>query len=219
MNKKKQDSNPEKNDVTIDVINSILNLHSKEYDHMKEIAHKDIAKDFMDRIETFLEKRNDLASVENLKKIIFEDASKVEDEDINDIMDAFTKVRSEDTLDNIDDKSIEEILLLFNQFVATDKNHQGIPKEIFSDHKQAKTKESIKNLEEEIFSFQEKIKSQEIGFQYKIDSLNLNPQQNIYSSEANDVYHIHQSDDFFGSILNRVEMQDNYESKKHAYRN
>jgi hypothetical protein len=169
--------------VTFEVINDIFSKESAEYHHIKEIAEKDIGKELISRIEKFLEDRKK-TKVEEIKQIIFEDASKVADQNINDIVDAFVKMRSANTLDEVDSKSINDILILFNQWVAIGKGQQekSLPVE-FSSETEKKHEKQL-SLEEELFSFRGQSSGPaNIEQLYKTHS--ISPiQREIYSSES-----------------------------------
>jgi hypothetical protein len=100
--------------VTAQVIRKLLD-QTVEYIHIKELAAQDIEKKLKDSIEKFLEERNKIVP-EEVRRIVI-DASKVRDQNINDIIDAFVKMRSQSTLEEMDAKSINDILLLFSQWI------------------------------------------------------------------------------------------------------
>jgi hypothetical protein len=148
---KKQES-----DVTLEVINEIFLEDTPEYHHIKELAEKDLGKELMDRIEKFLEHK-DQPDVEEIKKVVFEDASKVSDTNINDIVDAFVRIRSGESLGNVDRKSINDILILFNQWVTLGNSKQELimPKDIFNEPVTERKQEKLNDLEEQIMTLRQ----------------------------------------------------------------
>ncbi|NTV23781.1 MAG: hypothetical protein HGA85_05400 [Nanoarchaeota archaeon] len=107
----------------LEIVQSLFSMDTSEYKHMKDIAKKDLGKELINRIDEFLEKRHNIKPV-ILKKKIFEDASKVNEESINDIVDAFVHARTDRTLREIDSGSVNQVLTLFNQKIMT-----GVEKE------------------------------------------------------------------------------------------
>ncbi|MFH2020540.1 MAG: hypothetical protein ABIJ34_03945, partial [archaeon] len=88
--------------------------------------------------------------LDKLEKIDIDDPSTVSDEGINDIVDAFIHMRSSATLNQIDRKSINEILILFNQWITIGKlNPSTIPIEAlsFPANKTMDLEEQIMHLE------------------------------------------------------------------------
>jgi hypothetical protein len=120
------------NEVSLDLVTEIFKDDTPEYHHIKQLAEQDLGKELIGRIEKFLEDRKE-TKVEEIKKIVFEDASKIGEQNINDIVDAFVRMRSERTLTEVDSKSINDILILFNQWVAIGKGQQEaiLPKDFF----------------------------------------------------------------------------------------
>jgi hypothetical protein len=143
-------------EVTLEVINEIFLEDTPEYHHIKELAEQDIAKEILDRIDKFLEHKNE-PEVEEIKKVVFEDASKVSDTNINDIVDAFVRIRSGESMENVDRKSINDILILFNQWVALGNSKQEVilPKDIFNEPVRERKQEKLNDLEEQLISFRE----------------------------------------------------------------
>ncbi|MBN2367697.1 hypothetical protein JXC34_01665 [Candidatus Woesearchaeota archaeon] len=143
--------------VTFEFINRILLEYTPEYHNIIKIAERDVGQDLLDKINEFLEDRKKVKPVEELKQVVFEDASKVTEEDINDIVDAFVKFRSVDTLAEIDRKSIDDIMILFNQWVAIGRGQQekAVPTEAVFEFKPVNMLGSgISALEEQIKGFQ-----------------------------------------------------------------
>jgi hypothetical protein len=99
----------------------------------------------------------------------------VRDENINDIVDAFVRIRSHETLDEIDDKSINDILILFNQWITIGKGQQ----EKFMPGEVIEIPRKEQNLEEQVGALQQVIPNTEQLYQ----SQGFLPGE-IYSSEA-----------------------------------
>lgn len=108
-------------EVTLEFINEILVEDTPEYQQIREIAERDLGKELLDSIEKFLEERKQIKPPEEIKKIVFEDASKVSDEEINDVVDAFLKLRSDASIDDFDKRSIDDILSLVNEWILLGK--------------------------------------------------------------------------------------------------
>lgn len=108
-------------EVTLEFINEILVEDTPEYQQIREIAERDLGKELLDSIEKFLEERKQIKPPEEIKKIVFEDASKVTDDQINDVVDAFLKLRSNASIDDFDKKSIDDILSLVNEWILLGK--------------------------------------------------------------------------------------------------
>ena len=123
-----------KNNIVLEFVNSVFLDYSPHYQAIKKIAQKDVGQELIDEIDKLLEERKALKSFPEFKKIKFEDASTVSDNNINSIMDAFVKIRSEQPLTNIEKQSIDDILILFNQWVILGKSQfdQQIPDDIFT---------------------------------------------------------------------------------------
>jgi len=108
-------------EVTLEFINEILIEDTPEYQQIKEIAERDLGKELLDSIEKFLEERQNIKPPEEIKKIVFEDASKVTDTEINDVVDAFLKLRSDAAIEDFDKQSIDDILSLVNEWILLGK--------------------------------------------------------------------------------------------------
>lgn len=108
-------------EVTLEFINEILVEDTPEYQQIREIAERDLGKELLDSIDKFLEERQNIKPPEEIKKIVFEDASKVTDKDINDVVDAFLELRSDASIDDFDKRSIDDILSLVNEWILLGK--------------------------------------------------------------------------------------------------
>ena len=134
----------------LDLIQELFNVGTKEYHEIRRIAQEDLGQKLIDRIDEFLNAKTE-TKVEELKKIVFEDASKVTEDDVDDIVDAFVKMRDVTTLDSIDKKSIEDILILFNQWIMIGKGQQeNLPRVSFESNETQRR--LISNLEEQLSS-------------------------------------------------------------------
>ncbi len=120
-----------KDTVTIELVHKIFSLYSPEYQQIKKIAEQDLGQELIDRIERFLESRK-IETPVKINKVVFEDPSKVRDEDLNDVLDAFVKIRNEETLEEIDRKSIEDILILFNKWVEFGSEEGSLTEELLN---------------------------------------------------------------------------------------
>ena len=107
--------------VTLEFINEILVEDTPEYQQIRELAERDLGKELIENIEKFLEERKQIKPPEEIKRIVFEDPSKVTDDEINDVVDAFLKLRSDASIDDFDRKSIDDILSLVNEWILLGK--------------------------------------------------------------------------------------------------
>lgn len=98
-------------------VNRIFLDYSPTYHAIKKLAKEDVSKKLQEEIKSFLEHKHEEAKTQEARKVFFEDPSNVNDESINSIVDAFIRMRSEKTLDEIELKSINDILILFNKWV------------------------------------------------------------------------------------------------------
>jgi hypothetical protein len=136
--------------IVLEFVNSVFLDYSPHYQTIKKIAQRDVGQELIDEIDKLLEERKALKKLPEFKKLKFEDASTVSDSNINGIMDAFVKIRSEKPLSNIEKQSIDDLLILFNQWVILGQCHfdQPIQEDIFS---QVIAKQSSPgNLEEQL---------------------------------------------------------------------
>jgi hypothetical protein len=172
------------NDVTLEFVHKILLEDTPEYQQIKKIAERDLGQELIDSIHKFLEEKHQEKPPEELKKVIFEDASKVHDRDINNIVDAFIRIRT-DTLDEIEKKSIDDILILFNQWVTLGKKHPDleIPAEVFALPPTPTTEEQI-SLEEQLHVLQESLPMGEL---YQSETL-IPTEMQLYSDERQQIY-------------------------------
>ena len=108
-------------EVTLEFINEILVEDTPEYQQIRELAERDLGKELIESIEKFLEERKQIKPPEEIKKIVFEDASKVTDTEINDVVDAFLRLRSDASIDDFDKRSIDDILSLVNEWILLGK--------------------------------------------------------------------------------------------------
>ena len=108
-------------EVTLEFINEILVEDTPEYQQIRELAERDLGKELIESIEKFLEERKQIKPPEEIKKIVFEDASKVTDDQINDVVDAFLKLRSDASIEDFDRRSIDDILSLVNEWILLGK--------------------------------------------------------------------------------------------------
>ncbi len=178
--------------VILEFVNRIFLEYSPQYHHIKQLAERDVGQELIDEIKEFLEKRKKIQIQPELQKILFEDPSNVSDDDINSIVDAFIKMRSDTTLTEIERKSIDDILILFNQWIMIGKGQQDsvIPTDILSDIVSENPQES---LEQQILeSIQPEFMRDIPGYPES--------QGNIYSGLNRDVYSsLEQRDVYFGS--------------------
>ena len=145
--------------ATLDAINKLLE-YTPEYQHIKDIAKQDLGEELINRVESFLEEQHKTKPAEEIKKVVFEDASNVHEEDINNIVDAFVKIRSENTLDQIEKRSIDDILRLFNQWIMIGKDQQSsLPKDVFEG---LTPLETLPELEEKVAALQQEITPEEM---------------------------------------------------------
>lgn len=121
-----------RSEVTDEVVRRLFS-YTPEYAHLLKVAKQDIGKEIIDRIEEFLKERKRQVPAE-VKKIVFEDASKVPDRNINSILDAFIKIRSQEELDAIEQQSLDNILILFNNWLRIGHSHTEVemPQDLFS---------------------------------------------------------------------------------------
>jgi len=137
--------------VILEFVNKIFLEYSPHYHDVKQLAERDVGQELIDKIKEFLEERKKEKPEEEIfKKRVFEDPSAVDDEDINNIVDAFIKMRSERTLSEIERKSIDDIMILFNQWVMVGKSpYEQLPQQdIFTE---ILTQGIPETLEEQVF--------------------------------------------------------------------
>jgi hypothetical protein len=109
--------------VVLEFVNRIFLDYSPQYRLIRKIAERDVGQELLDKVKKFLEdKKKDDTTVKLPEKVILPDATVVKEEDIADIVDAFIKMRSENVFSEIDGKSINEILILFNQWIMIGKS-------------------------------------------------------------------------------------------------
>jgi len=205
----------QEDDVTLDVINEIFLEDTPEYHRIKELAEKDIAKELMDSIEKFLAHKDE-PEVEEIKKVVFEDASKVSDDNINSIVDAFVRIRDDNSLETIDKKSINDILILFNHWVAIGNGQQeiSVPTDIFNNSKTEKKQKSLLDLEEQVMA----IRKPEHEELYKTHSSSF-PANDLYAGQEQRLYDRSSSSDFIlGSANNSEGYRSNSLYKNHGGR-
>lgn len=145
-------SNP-KSSIVMEFVNRIFLEYSVHYNSIKQLAQEDVGQKLIDEIHEFLDKKKEIRESPEFKKIEIKDTSNIQNENIHDIIDAFIKFRSIKTLAQIDKKSIEDIMILFNQWIRIGKGPFEGPKfeDIFTNVIAPK---SIENLEEQIIALQ-----------------------------------------------------------------
>ena len=158
------------NSVVLEFVNKIFLEYSPQYHSIKKIAERDLGQELIDKIHEFLKDREKLKPIQSLKKIIFEDPSNVGEEDINDIVDAFIKMRSQGTLAEIDKKSIDDILILFNQWIMIGKEHghSVLPGNVYIPPSNS---EASQNLEQQIMQMEPSFRNQELYPDFRTKSL------------------------------------------------
>ena len=188
-----------KNSVIAEFVNSIFLDYSPHYKAIKELAKKVVGQELMDEIKKLLEEREEIRDNPKIKKIIVEDVETISDDNINNLMDIFIKLKDKNQLNNLDKASVDSILMLFNQWVQVDKRIGDIleVEDIFTNI--LAPKENPETLEEQL----EFLKPQN-------DITN----QPLYSSltQTREVYSTVGKDSFYQSIVD-MNQDSFYESK------
>ena len=160
--------------VVLEFINKIFLEYSPQYKSIKEIAEKDLGQELLDQIKDFLENRESPKQQTVIKKF-FKNPQNVREEDINDIIDAFVRMRDSGVLNQIDSQSINGILILFNQWIAQRNESVSIFNEVNTPENMNELEQQIMNLEPQEIKELELYPEQRNLYQTVI-------QQDIYSS-------------------------------------
>lgn len=187
----------QEDNVTIEHIANIFLNNTPQYDTIKKIAGNDIEKELLDRIDKFLESRHEDSAQEEIKKVVFDDASKVSDRNINDIVDAFIRMRSQNTLSEVDKKSINDIMILFNQWMAIGKSQQDISmaNNLITDAHVFTNRQGTQNsLEEQITAFRSSLPA--MGELYKVNVPRNAQAGELYSGQRPGVYDLNSNSEF-----------------------
>lgn len=171
------------NSVVLEFVNKIFLDYSPQYHSIKKIAERDLGQELIDKIHEFLKDREKSKPVKSIKKIVFENASIVEEEDINDIVDAFIKMRSQGTLGEIDNKSINDILILFNQWImiGKDQGKGNLPNDIYFS---SPNPEANASLEQQIMQMEPNFRNQAIYPDFNSNDLYSDAGTDFYESLA-----------------------------------
>ena len=160
--------------VVLEFVNRIFLEYSPQYMQIKKIAERDVGQELLDKVKKFLDDKKKADKTIRLpEKVTLPDASKVQEEDIADIVDAFIKMRSENVFSEIDGKSINEILILFNQWIMIGKSPLQGP--------------SPSEPRQQVISLEEQISTLESPFRKESELYPSVPTQiNVYNTTAQD---------------------------------
>ncbi len=103
-------------DPVLEFVNSIFLDYSPQYKTIKELAEKDVGRELLKEIKDVLEHKEEELPKEIRKFAL--DPESVREENINDIVDAFVKMRDSGALETIEESSINGIMILFNQWIT-----------------------------------------------------------------------------------------------------
>ena len=160
--------------VVLEFVNRIFLDYSPQYKSIKKLAERDLGQELLDQIKDFLSHKDSPKKQIALKKF-FEDPSNVQEEDINDIIDAFVKMRDAGTLNQIESKSINGIMILFNQWIA-------IRNETMSVFDAVKNNNDVNELEKQIMNLQPQVVKELELYPEQRNLYQTVIQQDIYSS-------------------------------------
>ncbi len=187
-------------EVTLEFINEILVEDTPEYQQIKEIAEKDLGKELLDSIEKFLEEKKQIRPPEEIKKIVFEDPSKITDDEINDVVDAFLKLRSDKDIEDFDRRSIDDILSLINEWILLGKGNKGPDsiEEIYPEFSPRTTEPEEFSLEAEIGNVQVPVEELYQAESFTPTAMRIYEENKVYHGpEGNFLTHHHEEENPF----------------------
>lgn len=198
------------NELTDDIVKRLL-AYTPEYSQIMKMAQRDLGKEIIDRIDEFLKERQKEIPKE-IEKIVFEDPSKVTDNDINSIMDAFIKIRSQSELDKLDNQSIDDVLILFNNWIRMGHTNTEVelPKDLFARVESSSSGSKQSNIEDQIQELQRITPTPEM---YQSQTAILPPGQDFYSASKDQLY-VRQ----IGEFIAHEERENEYTSNRAVYK-